>query len=55
MPYGTGFIAVSVHGRDEVWQTVVTAKHVIEDIPGGIVSIRVNTHDGEARIIKTLK
>jgi len=55
IPHGTGFITVSVHGRDEVWQTVVTARHVIEGISAKDVLVRVNNHEGEARTIETNK
>lgn len=55
MPYGTGFITVSVQERYEAWQTVVTARHVIEDIPNEFVLIRVNNNEGEARTIETKK
>jgi hypothetical protein len=55
IPYGTGFITVSIHGRDDVWQTIVTARHVIESVRTDIVLIRVNNNEGEARTIETKK
>ena len=54
-PYGTGFISSTLYSPDEGWQTIVTAKHVIEDIDSDTVNIRLNSHAGDARVIDTPK
>jgi hypothetical protein len=55
VPYGTGFITATfeITTPDEAWQTVVTARHVIErmgDLPH--VYARLNGRDGTAQIIQ---
>lgn len=55
VPHGTGFVAVSVHAGDRPWQTVVTARHVIEGIPGDVVFLRANNRQGEYCIIEVDK
>jgi hypothetical protein len=52
--HGTGFIGVNFIG-EAGFQTLITARHVIDRMPGGIVHVRLNTRDGEARIIETTK
>ena len=49
--HGTGFIGVNFIG-EAGFQTLVTARHVIDSIPGDRVHVRLNTRDGEARIIE---
>ena len=59
VPYGTGFIVATTNtdiaDPDRTWQTVVTARHVIESIRSKIVHVRLNNHSGEARVIETEK
>jgi hypothetical protein len=52
--YGTGFIGVTFIG-DHGFQTLVTARHVIDGIKGDRVHIRLNTLAGSAQIIETWK
>ena len=52
--FGTGFVGFYLEG-DHRFQVLVTAKHVIEDIPGEDVHIRVNRLDGVAEVIATNK
>lgn len=54
VPYGTGFVTVSRYDG-QAFQTLVTAKHVIEDIPGDIVFIRVNQRGGGAKLVAAKK
>lgn len=54
-PYGTGFVTALLGEREFGWQSVVTAKHVIEDIDGNIVHLRVNSRQGDAVLIPTQK
>lgn len=52
--YGTGFLTVNYIDGDS-FQTVVTARHVIEKIKAHkspVVHVRVNTHSGAARILE---
>ena len=53
-PHGTGFVAVSFIG-EKAFQNIVTARHVIRDIGSEYVHVRVNTHQGEARVLPTLR
>jgi hypothetical protein len=55
VPYGTGFVAATMFREEEAWQTVVTAKHVIDEIDSPIVNIRLNSCNGDARVIDTPK
>jgi hypothetical protein len=55
VPYGTGFITATLHSEDQAWQSLVTARHVIDDIGGDRVHVRLNNHNGEARIIEITK
>jgi hypothetical protein len=49
-PYGTGFLtANTVDGH--LFQAFLTAKHVIDKIPGDDVYMRVNTRDGGAQVV----
>ena len=50
VPYGTGFIVASFIG-EETFQNIITAKHVINDIPGDEIHVRVNGHSGQARLL----
>lgn len=52
--YGTGFLMVK-QLNDFMFQHIVTAKHVIDAIPGNTVHIRVNNHEGKARVIETTR
>lgn len=52
--HGTGFIAASFID-DYGYQQVVTAKHVIDRIQSDEIDLRLNTHGGEARNLKTKK
>src|SRR5437764_12724525 len=52
--HGTGFLGVNFIG-ESVFQQIVTARHVIDGIPGNAVQVRVNRKDGEAEIIKIPK
>lgn len=54
VPFGTAFITViGYEGR--AFQTLVTAKHVIDRIPGREVYARLNTVEGGARVVPTSK
>lgn len=52
VPHGTGFLTF-VGEREKAFQQIVTAKHVLEDIPGPEVHIRLNRLDGYAEVIAT--
>jgi hypothetical protein len=52
--YGTGFAVVS-HIGDTTFQNIVTARHVIDRIPGDRVDLRVNTKGGAVQIAPTEK
>jgi hypothetical protein len=52
--HGTGLIGVNFIG-DNAFQTLITARHVIDGIKGDRVHVRLNTREGSARIIETLK
>src|SRR6185312_6613593 len=51
---GTGFITVTFEGP-HAFQQLVTAKHVIDGIPGDMVDLRLNRLDGTAQVIETPK
>jgi hypothetical protein len=53
-PKGTGFVTIFEIG-EKVFQTLVTAKHVIDLVPTKEVAIRVNTWQGQARIVRIRK
>src|SRR5215470_7751581 len=54
IPCGTGFIGLAIH--EEFANTVIiTADHVIDEIPGDEVSVRINRHDGGASTLKIEK
>jgi hypothetical protein len=57
MPIGTGFITLKMadESSDLGWQTIVTARHVIDKIPGDQVYIRLNNKQGEAEVISVPK
>jgi hypothetical protein len=50
IPHGTAFVTAQLHDEIMGWQTIVTAKHVIEGIDSPLVYLRVNSNNGEARI-----
>src|SRR5476651_141868 len=50
--HGTGFMTVKDH-KGVIFQQVVTAKYVIEGIRSKTVHLRLNDHDGLARVIPT--
>jgi hypothetical protein len=54
VPYGTGFFCTLPDPNDSgfCWDFIATAQHVLNKIPNKDVSIRVNRHDGDCRIIK---
>jgi hypothetical protein len=52
--HGTGFLGVNFIG-ESVFQQIVTARHVIDGIPGKVVHVRINRKDGEAELIKIPK
>ena len=52
VPHGTGFLALVFMG-DGGLQQIVTAKHVLEGIPGPAVHVRLNRLDGLAEVIAT--
>lgn len=52
VPYGTGFITTNLMNLSEGWQTLVTCRHVLGNIPGDVVSVRLNTKAGSADILK---
>jgi hypothetical protein len=56
-PYGTGFLVRSVYSEDHHYSVtvIVTAMHVIQDIPGDHVSIRINRKEGDASVIRVPK
>lgn len=57
MARGTGFITVYFVGDglpgDRGYQNIVTARHVLDGIDDTEIFIRLNTHDGAARVIAT--
>src|ERR1700730_16624021 len=55
VPYGTGFITATLLSVEQGWQTVITARHVIDDIDAENVHVRLNNNDGEAGIIEISK
>lgn len=57
MPYGTGFITIAPadDNSDQGWQTIITARHVLDRIPTDTVYVRLNTHSGEAQVIELSK
>jgi hypothetical protein len=54
IPYGTGFVVTTRYDH-RAFQTLVTAKHVIDDIPGDFVHVRVNQTQGNASIVAAPK
>jgi hypothetical protein len=50
-PHGTGFIVSQPIEFDSGYQSVVTARHVIEGIKSKIVHMRVNDRQGEAVVV----
>ncbi len=53
VPYGTGFLVATIV-EDETFQTIVTARHVLDWIQGtDDIFLRVNTHDGNFRLEET--
>jgi hypothetical protein len=55
VPAGTGFVTVSLYSETVAWQSVITARHVIESVPSDIVTIRLNMLVGGACTVKTKK
>ena len=53
-PYGTAFLVCSRYDG-EAFQTLVTARHVIEDIDGDTVWIRINSISGGVMVLPTEK
>lgn len=54
MAYGTAFLVASFVGHT-TFQNLITARHVIDRIPGDEVHLRVNTRDGDATVVATRK
>jgi hypothetical protein len=54
VPYGSGFVGIVKYGPFG-FEFVVTAKHVVDDIPGPDVVIRLNKWDGKADTFKLSK
>jgi hypothetical protein len=55
VPYGTGFITARLPNEHQAWQTLVTARHVIDSIKAKTVYVRLNNRAGEAQTIRVAK
>jgi hypothetical protein len=53
-PYGTGFVCGCSY-KEVMTTVIVTASHVVRDIPGDTISIRINRKEGVADVIKIKK
>ena len=54
-PHGTGFIVTQTVDGGFGYESIVTAKHVIEGIRSSVVHARINTQSGEAVIVSLPK
>lgn len=54
LPYGTALLGIASY-EDMGQPVAITARHVMDDIPGDFVSIRVNRKDGSSGTIKVKK
>lgn len=55
VPHGTGFFAKTFVNEKTGFQTIVTAKHVIEGINSKEIFIRINDKNGQAKFLSSLK
>lgn len=51
IPYGTAFLGIAVH-EDMAAPVAITARHVVDFIPGDFVSLRVNRKDGFSDVLR---
>jgi hypothetical protein len=54
LPLGTG-VLVAVEHDGANFNLLITARHVIDDIPGATFSVRINTNAGDSKSIQLSK